>query len=77
MVEATQVTSSTTLTVLRPYNRFTIETDSENMAPFLDVLVIINGLALTLGKPTDTGRYLNFESIIHPMGQFRSYAAKL
>jgi hypothetical protein len=28
-------------------------------------------------KPTDTGHYLNFESNIHPMEQFRAYAAKL
>jgi hypothetical protein len=63
MVETTQVISTTTSTVLRSYNQFTTETDSESRAPFLDVLVIKKGLIFTFKvyrKPTDTGHYLNF-----------------
>lgn len=48
--------------------QFTMETESENRLPFLDVLVVRNRLTLTTKvyrKPAHMGHYLNFE-LNHP-----------
>jgi hypothetical protein len=53
------------LNSLRTSIRFTTETESDNAISFLDVLVIRIETTLVTqgnGKPTHTGRYLNFES---------------
>jgi hypothetical protein len=55
----------THLNSLRPAIQFTMEVESEGTIPFLDVLVIKTGTALTTKvyrKTTHTGRYLNFNS---------------
>jgi hypothetical protein len=53
----------THLNNLRSSIQFTMEIESEGAIPFLDVLVIRKGTALSMKvykKPTHTGRYLNF-----------------
>jgi hypothetical protein len=50
---------------VRPSIQFTMEIESNNSIPFLDILVIKKDLMLTTTvyrKPTHTGRYLNFDS---------------
>jgi hypothetical protein len=52
------------LSSLRTSIQFTMETESGDRLPFLDVVIVRNGLTLTtkvLRKPTHTGCYLNFE----------------
>jgi hypothetical protein len=50
---------------LRPTIQFTLDTETGNSLPFLDVLAYRNGTALltkVCRKPTHTGRYLHFNS---------------
>jgi hypothetical protein len=50
------------LNSLRASIHFTMETESDSVIPFLDVLVIRKGMTLAIRvykKPTHTGRYLN------------------
>jgi hypothetical protein len=50
---------------VRPSMQFTMEIESNNSIPFLDILVIRKDSMLTTTvyrKPTHTGRYLNFDS---------------
>jgi hypothetical protein len=53
------------LNSIKPTIKFTMEVETNNTLPFLDVLVMKRGPKLTIKvywKPTHTGRYLHFKS---------------
>jgi hypothetical protein len=57
------------LNSLRSSIQFTMETESESVIPFQDILVIRRGMTMATKvyqKPTHTGQYLNFKSNYPP-----------